>query len=94
MNVKTAYKVYPNGKKELVRGIDVIGTPLVSFNRVLAIGDDDAMFNGTCGSVSGWVPQSNISPSILFESMEVQRSEKNLTKRPLLPKPNLEKEEK
>lgn len=94
LETKLVYKVYPDGRKEPVRGLDVVGTPLVSFNRILAAGDDDTVFNGSCGSVSGWVPQSNISPSLLFENMEVQKTQKSEYKPPVLPAPVMGEEKK
>ncbi len=91
LETKLVYKIFPDGKKEVVRGLDVIGTPLVSFNRIIAAGNDDAVFNGSCGSVSGWVPQTNISPSLLFENMEFQKAQKSAFKPPVLPAPNFKK---
>lgn len=94
LETKMVYKVYPDGKKELVRGLDIVGTPLVSFSRIVAAADDDTIFNGSCGSTSGWVPQSNISPSLLFESMELEKSAKSHYKPPILPAPDVKKEKK
>ncbi|MBQ7908019.1 MAG: hypothetical protein IJ311_00740 [Elusimicrobiaceae bacterium] len=94
LETKMIYKVFPDGRKEVVRGLDVIGTPLVSFNRIIAAGNDDTVFNGSCGSVSGWVPQTNISPSLLFENMEFQKAEKSAFKPPVLPAPDFKQEEK
>ncbi len=92
LETKLVYKLFPDGRKEVVRGLDVIGTPLVSFNRIIAAGNDDAIFNGSCGSISGWVPQTNISPSLLFENMEFQKAQKSAFKPPVLPAPNFKKE--
>lgn len=87
LEAKTVWKVYPDGHKELVRGLELVGTPLVSFNKVLAAGDDDELFNGSCGAESGWVAQSNIAPSLLFESLEMERMQTSPWKPPLLPSP-------
>lgn len=91
LETKLVWRVYPDGRKEMVRGLDIVGTPLVSFNKVLAVGDDDTVFDGSCGAESGWVPQTNISPSILLESLETERTESSPWKPPLLPSPLLEK---
>ena len=91
LEAKLVWRVYPDGRKEMVRGLDIVGTPLVSFNKILAVADDDKVFNGFCGSVSGWVPQANIAPSILLESMETELSETSASKPPILPAPILEK---
>ncbi len=92
LEAKLVWRIYPNGKKEIVRGLDVIGTPLVSFNKIIAVGDDDTVFDGSCGAESGWVPQTNISPSLLLESMEMEKTQKGDFKPPVLPSPLLEKE--
>lgn len=91
LETKLVWRVYPDGKKEMVRGLDIVGTPLVSFNRVLAVGDDDTIFDGSCGAESGWVPQTNIAPSLLLEALETERTETSSWKPPLLPSPSLEK---
>lgn len=81
------YRVYPDGRKEVVRGLDMVGTPQVSFNKVLAAADDYQVFNGSCGAESGWVPVSAIAPSVLLESMEMEKKNKSTEKPPLLPPP-------
>jgi len=84
----TVWRVYADGRPdEMVRGGDLIGTPLVTFSRILAAADDTAVFNGTCGAESGWVPVSASSPSLLLEEIEVQRKEKESDRPPLLPPP-------
>ena len=94
LETKLVYKVYPDGRKEAVRGLDVVGTPLASFNKILAAADDEEVFNGSCGASSGWVPQSNIAPSFLFESLEMQKSQKSDYKPPVLPAPAAKEETK
>lgn len=81
------YRLYPDGRKEVVRGADMVGTPLVSFGKILAAADDDAVFNGTCGAESGWVPVSSIAPSVLLEALEIEKTEKGSQKPPILPAP-------
>ena len=47
-NVRATYawKVYADGRPdELIRGIDLVGTPLVALTNVLAAGDESAVFN-------------------------------------------------
>lgn len=81
------YRVYPDGREELVRGVDLIGTPLIAFSKIVAADDDIGVFNGICGAESGWVPVSAISPGILVSQIEVQRKEKSQSRPPLLPAP-------
>ncbi len=47
------YKVYPDGRPdELIRGADIVGTPLASFAKIVATGDKQEVFNGYCGAES------------------------------------------
>ncbi|HKN65296.1 MAG TPA: metallopeptidase TldD-related protein [Gemmatimonadaceae bacterium] len=81
------YRVFPNGREELVRGVDLVGTPLIAFSRIIAADDQLRVFNGVCGAESGWVPVSASSPSILISQIEIQRKEKAQEKPPILPPP-------
>ncbi|MBN1337049.1 MAG: TldD/PmbA family protein [Deltaproteobacteria bacterium] len=81
-------RVYVDGRPdERVRGIDLVGTPLLAFSSILAAGDDPGVFNGLCGAESGWVPVSAVAPSLLFRTLEFQRKEKGEDRPPLLPRP-------
>ncbi len=84
------YRVHPDGREELVRGVDLIGTPLTAFSRIAAGDNQLAVFNGVCGAESGWVPVSAVSPGILISQVEVQKSAKSPDRRPLLPAPPME----
>jgi TldD protein len=83
------YRVYPDGREELVRGVDLIGTPLTVFSRIIAADDDVQVFNGLCGAESGWVPVSASSPDILVSQIEVQKKEKSQERAPILPPPGI-----
>ena len=76
------------GARTLVRGVKLVGTPLVILNRIVAAGDDDALANGFhCGAESGWVPVSQTSPSLLVSEVELQRLPEDRVLPPLLPSP-------
>ncbi len=82
------YKVFADGRPdELVRGVDLIGTPLTTFANIVASADDLGIFNGVCGAESGGVPVSACSPSLLVSTIEVQKKKKSQAKPPLLPSP-------
>jgi predicted Zn-dependent protease len=84
------YRVYPDGKPDqLVRGVDIVGTPLSSFARILATSDKPEVFNGYCGAESGSVPVSAVSPAILVSELEIQKKEKGNDRPPLLAPPIL-----
>ncbi len=85
------YKVFPDGRPdELVRGVDLIGTPLTAFSKIVAADDSPEVFNGICGAESGLVPVSAVSPGVLISQIEVQKRAKSKELSPILPPPGVE----
>ena len=82
------YRVYADGRAdELVRGADIVGTPLASFAKISATGDQPGVFNGYCGAESGNLPVSAVSPALLVSELEIQKKESSQGRPPLLPRP-------
>jgi predicted Zn-dependent protease len=82
------YRVYADGRPdELVRGADIVGTPLASFAKILATSDKPEVFNGYCGAESGSIPVSAVSPAILVSEIEIEKKAKSQDRPPLLPEP-------
>lgn len=82
------YRVYADGRPdEMIRGVDIVGTPLASFSKITATSDRSEVFNGICGAESGNVPVSAISPALLVSEIEVQRKERSQDRPPYLPRP-------
>ena len=82
------YKVYPDGRPdELIRGVDIVGTPLASFRKILATSDRLEVFNGYCGAESGSVPVAAVSPAILVSEIEIEKKQNSQQRPPLLPRP-------
>jgi predicted Zn-dependent protease len=82
------YRVYTDGRPmELVRGADLIGTPLAAFNKIVATDDRPEIFNGVCGAESGPVPVSASSPALLVSEVEIQKTAKSQETLPILPAP-------
>jgi len=82
------WRVYPDGRPdELVRGVDIVGTPLLSLNNIILTGETEQVFNGICGAESGQVPVAAVAPAMLFSEMEVQKRAKGTQRPPLLPPP-------
>jgi predicted Zn-dependent protease len=85
------WKVYADGRPdELVRGVDIVGTPLLSLNNIMLTGDTLQVFNGVCGAESGQVPVAAAAPAMLFSQIEVQKRAKGTQRPPLLPPPGFE----
>ena len=86
------YRIYTDGRPDqLVRGVDLIGTPLTSFSKIVAASDTPEVFNGFCGAESGYVPVAAVSPSILTTQIEVQKKAKSSDRPPILAPPALTK---
>jgi predicted Zn-dependent protease len=82
------YRVYADGRPdELVRGADIVGTPLASFAKILATSDTPEVFNGYCGAESGSVPVAAVSPALLVSEIEIEKKAKSQDRPPLLPAP-------
>ncbi len=85
------WRVYADGRPdELVRGVDIVGTPMAALNRIMLTGDKQAVFNGMCGAESGYVPVSAAAPAMLFSEIEVQKRGHSLARPPILPPPSVE----
>src|SRR6267378_7159877 len=85
---RLVYKVdAKTGEETLVRGVEIVGTPLLSINKIIATGDDPRVFNGYCGAESGFVPVSTVAPTILVSEIELQRSRKDSGRSPVLSSP-------
>ncbi len=82
------YRVYADGRPdELVRGVDIVGTPLLSLTKIILTGDKEHVFNGVCGAESGSVPVSAVAPAMLFSEIEVQKRRRGAERPPILPPP-------
>ena len=82
------YRIYVDGRPdELVRGVDLVGTPLSMFSQIAEAGNDYEVFNGTCGAESGGVPVSSSTPSIFVKRIEMQKKSKSQDRPPILPRP-------
>jgi TldD protein len=82
------WKVYADGRAdELVRGVDIVGTPLAALNRIEVTGEKTEVFNGICGAESGSVPVSAAAPAMLFSEVEVQKRAHSRVRPPILPPP-------
>jgi TldD protein len=79
------YRVYPDGHQELVRGavFDELDTRTLR-NDLVAVGNDPLVSNR-----EGAIPQTVVSPSILFDELEVKRSDQQNSKLPEYPPPDL-----
>ncbi len=84
------YRIYVDGRPdELVRGVDLVGTPLAMFSQIEAAGGDVEVFTGTCGAESGGVPVTGVSPTLFVKQIEMQKKDKSQERPPILPRPGV-----
>jgi TldD protein len=84
------YKVFVDGSPdELVRGVDLVGTPLAMFSEISAAGGNSDIFTGTCGAESGGIPVTGISPTLFVKKIEMQKKYKSQTKPAILKRPDV-----
>lgn len=82
------YKVDPEtGAETLVRGAELVGTPLTSISKIVAASTETGVFNGYCGAESGYVPVSTIAPALLTTEIELQRTQRSTERAPILDAP-------
>jgi predicted Zn-dependent protease len=85
---RLVYKVdAKTGEETLVRGVEIVGTPLTALGKIVATGDDPRVFNGYCGAESGFVPVSTVAPTVLIGEIELQRTRKDTGRPPVLASP-------
>jgi len=95
-----AYKVYPDGREELVRGLRFRGFNGKSLKDIMAVGDDSVtleyMENGAAFAIlngSGYTTEvSVVAPSLLIDDLELHAVEEEMPKLPVVPAPDLIKQ--
>ena len=89
VNPVLAYRLYPDGRRELVRGVDIVGTPLTALGSIEAASREVKTFNGVCGAESGWVPVSASAPSLLVRQLEIEKGYTAVDRPPVLGPPRI-----
>lgn len=89
--IMCAERVTPDGKRELCRGVDFVGTPLSALDSLVALGDDVTVDNAYCGAESGMIPVSTIAPSALMAGLELQSKDRQRFAPFALPPPKIGK---
>jgi hypothetical protein len=92
-----AYRVYPDGHEELVRGLRFRGLNTRSLRDVVAAGDDAAPFDfldnqapfALMGGTGYAANATVVAPSLLIDDLELHPLEDELPKLPVVPAPDL-----
>jgi len=85
--ISYATLIYPNGKEKVVRGVNLVGTPLQALNNIIAVGDRLELDNAFCGAESGLIPVSTISPAVLLSNLELQAKGEDQSSQSILKPP-------
>jgi hypothetical protein len=91
------YKIYPDGREELVRGLRFRGVSTRSLRDIMAASDETAFFDfvnnggpfammGTQGYLAA---ATVVAPGVLFEELELERAQDESSKVPIVPPPVL-----
>ncbi|MBI5281443.1 MAG: hypothetical protein HY858_07155 [Candidatus Solibacter usitatus] len=91
------YRVYPDGREELLRGLRFRGFTTRAFRDILAAGDQEHQFDfldnaaplALMGVGNYIVGCSTIAPSLLFQELELEPDTDDLPKPPVVPPPPL-----
>jgi TldD protein len=91
------YRVYPDGREELVRGLRFRGVSTRSLRDILAASQETALFDyvnnaaplAMLGAGGYLAPAAVVSPALLFDELELERPQDQLPKPPIVPPPSV-----
>ncbi len=91
------YKIYPDGKEELVRSVRFRDLSSKSFKDIVAASDESVVFNfidnnapfALMGAGNYTASSTVIAPAILFDELELAPVEEEISKPPIVPAPPL-----
>ena len=86
--IGVAVQVWTDGRENLVRGVDFVGTPLSALRNIIAVGNRQVCENAFCGAESGIIPVSTTSPAVLMANLELQASDQRKFAQYVLPMPH------
>ena len=89
------YRVYPDGREELVRGLKFRGVSTRALRDILGASQETALFEyvnnsypmAMVGAPGYLAPTAVVAPGVLFEELEFERPQEQLPKPPLVPPP-------
>ena len=92
-----AYKVYPDGREELVRGVRFRDVSTRSLKDIAAVSDENYVFGlidsdapfALMGAGSFITTASVIAPAVLFDELELEPVQEEVPKPPIVPAPPL-----
>ena len=96
------YRIYPDGREELVRSVRFRSLSTRSFKDILAASDENYVFDfidsnapyALMGAGSFIATASVIAPAVLFDELEIEPIRDDIPKPPIVPPPPLSGESK
>ncbi|MCK5799171.1 MAG: hypothetical protein KAI47_18385 [Deltaproteobacteria bacterium] len=85
--VSVAVQVWADGRENLVRNVNFVGTPLSALRNILAVSNKAVCDNAFCGAESGVIPVSTTCPAVLLGNLELQASDQRKFTQYVLPMP-------
>ncbi len=86
-SISLATQVWADGRENLVRNVNFVGTPLSALRTIMAAGDEPECHNAFCGAESGVVPVSTTCPALLLSNLELQARDQRKFTQYVLPMP-------
>jgi hypothetical protein len=89
------YRVYPDGREELVRGLRFRGVSTRALRDILGASKETALFDfvnnsfpmAMVGGPGYMAPTAVVAPALLFDEIEFERPQEQLPKPPVVPPP-------
>ncbi|MBN1377177.1 TldD/PmbA family protein [Candidatus Woesearchaeota archaeon] len=69
---KNVFRLYTNGRMELVKGVSLVDTPLQIINKIGATTDNYKIFRGHCDAESGLIPATETAPDAFVQSINIE----------------------
>ena len=86
-SISLATQVWADGRENLVRNVNFVGTPLSALRTIMAAGDTPECQNAFCGAESGVIPVSTTCPALLLSNLELQARDQRKFTQYVLPMP-------
>ena len=95
MSLLEIVKLFPDGREELIRGVEVAGLTVQSFKDILAVGKKQFCYNYLAPAITSpfvtggdqYTGSTVIVPDILFEDGEIRPLESDFPKPPFIAAP-------
>ncbi|MBW2732242.1 MAG: TldD/PmbA family protein [Deltaproteobacteria bacterium] len=85
--VALAVQVWADGRENLIRNVNFVGTPLSALRNIILVGDTAVCENAYCGAESGVIPVSTTCPAVLMANLELQAADQRKYTPYVLPMP-------